>query len=50
MASGSYQVGPLAQGEVALRSFCRRMRVLIPECNDAAPPAAGWSRPTLARG
>ncbi|HET7811933.1 MAG TPA: aromatic ring-hydroxylating dioxygenase subunit alpha [Steroidobacteraceae bacterium] len=44
MASGSYRVGPLAAGEVALRSFGKRMRSLIPECAQPAPPAAGWSR------
>jgi phenylpropionate dioxygenase-like ring-hydroxylating dioxygenase large terminal subunit len=44
MASGSYRVGPLAAGEVALRSFGKRLRSLIPECNDAAPPPPGWSR------
>jgi carnitine monooxygenase subunit len=43
MASGSYRVGPLAAGEVALRSFGARMRALIPEACDAAPPATGWS-------
>jgi len=44
METGSYRVGPLAEGEVALRSFGQRMRSLIPECADPAPPAAGWSR------
>ena len=44
MASGSYQAGPLAAGEVCLRSFGHRMRSLIPESNQPAPPAAGWSR------
>jgi carnitine monooxygenase subunit len=44
MASGSYRVGPLAAGEVALRSFGKRMRGLIPQCADATPPPAGWSR------
>jgi hypothetical protein len=44
MASGSYRIGPLAAGEVALRRFGARMRSLIPRCADAAPPAAGWSR------
>jgi phenylpropionate dioxygenase-like ring-hydroxylating dioxygenase large terminal subunit len=44
MASGSYRAGPLAAGEVALRSFGRRMRELIPACRETAPPAAGWSR------
>jgi carnitine monooxygenase subunit len=46
MASGSYRQGPLAAGEVALRSFGKRLRALIPECNEPAPPAAGWSRRT----
>jgi carnitine monooxygenase subunit len=44
MASGSYRAGPLAAGEVALRSFGKRMRALIPECREPAPPAPGWSR------
>jgi hypothetical protein len=44
MASGSYRVGPLAAGEVALRSFGKRMRGLIPQCADATPPPPGWSR------
>jgi phenylpropionate dioxygenase-like ring-hydroxylating dioxygenase large terminal subunit len=43
MASGSYRVGPLAAGEVALRSFGKRLRTLIPESNDPVPPSAGWS-------
>jgi hypothetical protein len=49
MASGSYRVGPLAAGEVALRSFGKRMRALIPECSEPSPPAAGWSRQSAAR-
>jgi len=49
MASGSYRVGPLAAGEVALRSFGKRMRKLIPECSEPAPPIAGWSRQSAAR-
>jgi phenylpropionate dioxygenase-like ring-hydroxylating dioxygenase large terminal subunit len=44
MESGSYRVGPLAAGEVALRSFGRRLRTLIPECGHPEPPLAGWSR------
>jgi phenylpropionate dioxygenase-like ring-hydroxylating dioxygenase large terminal subunit len=44
METGSYRIGPLAEGEVALRSFGNRMRSLIQECADPAPPAAGWSR------
>jgi carnitine monooxygenase subunit len=48
MDSGSYRVGPLAAGEVALRSFGRRLRTLIPQCADSEPPAPGWSRRTAA--
>jgi phenylpropionate dioxygenase-like ring-hydroxylating dioxygenase large terminal subunit len=50
MTTGSYQVGPLTAGEVALRRFGKRLRSLIPECNDAAPPAVGWSRASAERG
>ena len=49
MASGSYRAGPLAAGEVALRRFGKRMRSLIPQCADTAPPPAGWSRPASVR-
>jgi carnitine monooxygenase subunit len=48
MASGSYQMGPLAAGEVALRSFGARLRQLIPESRQPSPPPAGWSRATAA--
>ncbi len=48
MQSGSYRAGPLAAGEVALRSFGRRLRTLIPECGNPEPPVAGWSRRTAA--
>jgi carnitine monooxygenase subunit len=44
MESGSYRQGPLAAGEVCLRSFGRRMRALIPEAREPAPPPSGWSR------
>jgi phenylpropionate dioxygenase-like ring-hydroxylating dioxygenase large terminal subunit len=44
MASCSFSVGPLAESEVALRSFCRRMRTLIPESRQRQTPAQGWSR------
>jgi len=50
MESGHYRAGPLAAGEVALRSFGQRMRSLIPECNDPAPPQAGWSGARTALG
>ena len=37
MRSSSYQVGPLAQSEVCLRSFAQRMRSLIPESRQPQP-------------
>jgi carnitine monooxygenase subunit len=43
MASSSYTVGPLGDGEVCLRSFARRMRNLMPECLSHSPPPRGWS-------
>ena len=43
MASSSYTSGPLADGEVCLRSFARRMRALIPESALPRPPPPGWS-------
>jgi phenylpropionate dioxygenase-like ring-hydroxylating dioxygenase large terminal subunit len=44
MASRSYRPGPLGRSEVALRSFARRMRELIPESRLERPPAPGWHR------
>jgi carnitine monooxygenase subunit len=44
MASSSYTVGPLSEGEVSLRSFGRRMRSLIPESRLLHAPARGWTR------
>jgi carnitine monooxygenase subunit len=43
MASSSYSVGPLGEGEVCLKSFAHRLRGLIPESALAHPPARGWS-------
>jgi phenylpropionate dioxygenase-like ring-hydroxylating dioxygenase large terminal subunit len=43
MASSSYTMGPLSEGEVCLRSFGRRMRSLIPASRLPHPPASGWS-------
>jgi phenylpropionate dioxygenase-like ring-hydroxylating dioxygenase large terminal subunit len=43
MASSSYAVGPLGEGEVCLRSFGRRMRALFPELRERAAPPKGWS-------
>jgi phenylpropionate dioxygenase-like ring-hydroxylating dioxygenase large terminal subunit len=44
MASSSYTVGPLSEGEVSLRSFGRRMRSLIPESRLLRAPSRGWNR------
>jgi phenylpropionate dioxygenase-like ring-hydroxylating dioxygenase large terminal subunit len=43
MASSSYTVGPLGEGEVCLRSFAAKVRRLIPEARLHHPPAPGWS-------
>ncbi len=42
MGSRSFSPGPLGKGEVALRSFARRMRALIPESRLERAPRAGW--------
>ncbi len=44
MASSSYTQGPLSVNEVALKSFSRRLRALIPESREASAPKAGWGR------
>jgi phenylpropionate dioxygenase-like ring-hydroxylating dioxygenase large terminal subunit len=44
MASDSFSVGPLSEAEVSLRSFCGKMRRLVPESRQHRPPAPGWSR------
>ncbi len=43
MQSASYTVGPLGQSEVCLRSFCQKVRELIPEARMHQAPAPGWS-------
>jgi phenylpropionate dioxygenase-like ring-hydroxylating dioxygenase large terminal subunit len=43
MMSSSFTVGPLGEGEVCLRGFCRRIRKLIPEARQRLPPPSGWS-------
>jgi carnitine monooxygenase subunit len=40
MESRSYQPGPLGESEVCLRSFARKLRELIPEARQDAPPQA----------
>jgi phenylpropionate dioxygenase-like ring-hydroxylating dioxygenase large terminal subunit len=42
MGSRSFTPGPLGRAEVALRSFARRMRELIPESRLERAPGAGW--------
>ena len=42
MHSRSYSPGPLGRNEVALRSFARRMRELLPESRLEHAPAPGW--------
>ena len=42
MRSPSYEPGPLGLSEVALRSFARKLRRLVPEARLPAPPP-GWS-------
>ena len=46
MASDSFTVGPLSEAEAPLRSFCGKMRRLIPESRQHHAPAPGWSRPS----
>jgi phenylpropionate dioxygenase-like ring-hydroxylating dioxygenase large terminal subunit len=43
MQSKSFTVGPLSEDEVCLRSFCRKMRRLIPESRLHQAPPPGWS-------
>ncbi len=48
MNSESFTVGPLSDQEVCLKSFCRKLRGLIPESRLHHPPAPGWStRPAM---
>jgi len=48
MATHSYTPGPLGRGEVCLRSFARKLRVLVPEARQPRRPAAGWSARSVA--
>jgi carnitine monooxygenase subunit len=43
MASQSFTMGPLSDKEVCLKSFCRRVRYLIPQARSEHRPAPGWS-------
>lgn len=42
MGSRSYTPGPLGHNEVSLRSFARRLRILIPESRLQHAPTPGW--------
>jgi phenylpropionate dioxygenase-like ring-hydroxylating dioxygenase large terminal subunit len=43
LSSNRFTVGPLSEKEVCLRSFCRKVRRLIPEARLREAPASGWS-------
>ena len=43
MGSASFTAGPLSEDEVCLRSFCRKVRQLIPESRLREAPQPGWS-------
>ena len=44
MASKTFSMGPLSDKEVCLKSFCRKMREIIPDaCLEQRPPV-GWSQ------
>ena len=43
MGSSLYRPGPLGESEVCLRSFAQKLRRIIPETREEAPPPAGWS-------
>ena len=43
MASRTFSMGPLSDKEVCLKSFCARIRSLIPEAAQEQRPAPGWS-------
>ena len=49
MGSRSFAPGPLGSSEVALRSFARRLRELIPESSLARAPGPGWHTSTSRR-
>jgi phenylpropionate dioxygenase-like ring-hydroxylating dioxygenase large terminal subunit len=44
MASKTYGNGPIGRSETCLRSFARKIRMIIPEARQPFPPAPGWSR------
>jgi phenylpropionate dioxygenase-like ring-hydroxylating dioxygenase large terminal subunit len=50
MRSRSFSAGPLSDEEVCLKSFCRKMRRLIPEARLPDRPPPGWSARAAAPG
>ena len=46
MASRTYGAGPIGRSEVCLRSFARKIRLLIPEARLHRAPPRGWSQAT----
>jgi phenylpropionate dioxygenase-like ring-hydroxylating dioxygenase large terminal subunit len=48
MATESFTQGPLGNGEVCLKSFARKFRVLIPEARRPKRPPTGWSANSVA--
>lgn len=46
MESAAYVPGPLGKSEVALRSFAKKLRTLIPQARLDSPPQPGWSGET----
>jgi phenylpropionate dioxygenase-like ring-hydroxylating dioxygenase large terminal subunit len=43
MGSAAYVPGPLGKSEVALRSFAKKLRTLIPQARLPSPPEPGWA-------
>lgn len=48
MSTRSYTQGPLGSGEVCLRNFARKFRILIPEARQPNKPPTGWSANSVA--
>ncbi|HMU23105.1 MAG TPA: SRPBCC family protein, partial [Sphingorhabdus sp.] len=44
MASRTFSMGPLSDKEVCLKTFCARIRDLIPEARLPERPKSGWSK------
>ena len=44
MGSASYTAGPIGRSEVCLRSFAKKLRVIVPEARLHRVPEQGWSK------